>query len=106
VRFLALSISARSISFGGDRLASLSANARSSGFWQFSALASAGSASPVLSRSLTTPLSFVFCAKPIATNYFAVVLDAYSRRIVGWSMATTFGTQLVLDARPQPLSAR
>jgi transposase InsO family protein len=48
----------------------------------------------------------VFCAKPIATNYFAVVLDAYSRRIVGWSMATTFGTQLVLDARPQPLSAR
>jgi putative transposase len=30
--------------------------------------------------------------------YLAVVLDAYSRRIVGWSMATTLGTQLVLDA--------
>ena len=30
--------------------------------------------------------------------YLAVVLDAYSRRIVGWSMATTLATQLVLDA--------
>ena len=30
--------------------------------------------------------------------YLAVVLDAYCRRIVGWSMATTLGTQLVLDA--------
>ena len=30
--------------------------------------------------------------------YLAVVLDAYSRRIVGWSMATTLGTQLVLGA--------
>ena len=27
-----------------------------------------------------------------------LVLDAYSRRIVGWSMATTLATQLVLDA--------
>jgi transposase InsO family protein len=26
------------------------------------------------------------------------VLDAYSRRIVGWSMATTLATRLVLDA--------
>ena len=30
--------------------------------------------------------------------YLAVVLDAYSRRIVGWSIATKFATQLVLDA--------
>ena len=30
--------------------------------------------------------------------YVAVVLDAYSRRIVGWSMATTLATQPVLDA--------
>jgi hypothetical protein len=29
--------------------------------------------------------------------YLAVVLDAYSRRIVSWSMATTLATQLVLD---------
>jgi transposase InsO family protein len=30
--------------------------------------------------------------------YLAVVLDAYSRRIVGWSMATNLATRLVLDA--------
>jgi putative transposase len=30
--------------------------------------------------------------------YLAVVLDAFSRRIVGWSMATTLHTQVVLDA--------
>ena len=27
--------------------------------------------------------------------YLAVVLDAFSRRIVGWSMATTLHTQVV-----------
>ena len=30
--------------------------------------------------------------------YLAVVLDAFSRRIVGWSMATTLHMQVVLDA--------
>src|SRR4051794_15035011 len=30
--------------------------------------------------------------------YLAVVLDAFSRRIVGWSMATTLATRLALDA--------
>jgi putative transposase len=30
--------------------------------------------------------------------YLAVVLDAFSRRIVGWSMASSLHTQLVLDA--------
>jgi putative transposase len=30
--------------------------------------------------------------------YLAVVLDAFSRRIIGWSMATTLATQVVLDA--------
>jgi putative transposase len=30
--------------------------------------------------------------------YLAVVLDAFSRRIVGWSMATTLHKQVVLDA--------
>jgi putative transposase len=30
--------------------------------------------------------------------YFAVVLNSFSRRIVGWSMATTLARQLVLDA--------
>jgi transposase InsO family protein len=38
--------------------------------------------------------------------YLAVVLDAYSRRIVGWSMATSLATQLVLDALNMALVTR
>jgi putative transposase len=38
--------------------------------------------------------------------YLAVVLDAFSRRIVGWSMATTLHTQLVLDALDMALWRR
>ncbi len=38
--------------------------------------------------------------------YLAVVLDAFSRRIVGWSMATTLTTQLVLDALNMALATR
>ncbi len=38
--------------------------------------------------------------------YLAVVLDACSRRIVGWSMATTLATQLVLDALDMALMTR
>jgi putative transposase len=38
--------------------------------------------------------------------YLAVVLDASSRRIVGWSMATTLATQLVLDALNMALVTR
>jgi putative transposase len=38
--------------------------------------------------------------------YLAVVLDAYSRRIVGWSMATTLPTRLVLDALNMALAVR
>ena len=38
--------------------------------------------------------------------YLAVVLDACSRRIVGWSMATTLATQLVLDALNMALAVR
>jgi putative transposase len=38
--------------------------------------------------------------------YLAVVLDAYSRRIVGWSMATTLASQLVLDALDMALQTR
>ena len=38
--------------------------------------------------------------------YLAVVLDAYSRRIVGWSMATTLARQLVLDALNMALATR
>lgn len=38
--------------------------------------------------------------------YLAVVLDAFSRRIVGWSMATTLATELVLDALNMALLTR
>jgi putative transposase len=38
--------------------------------------------------------------------YLAVVLDAFSRRIVGWSMATTLHTQVVLDALNMALMTR
>ncbi len=38
--------------------------------------------------------------------YLAVVLDAHSRRIVGWSMATRLATQLVLDALNMALVTR
>jgi putative transposase len=38
--------------------------------------------------------------------YLPVVLDAFSRRIVGWSMATTLVTQLVLDALNMALMTR
>jgi putative transposase len=38
--------------------------------------------------------------------YLAVVLDAFSRRVVGWSMATTLARQLVLDALNMALAMR
>src|SRR5580658_11127871 len=38
--------------------------------------------------------------------YLAVVLDAYSRRIVGWSMATNLRTELVLEALNMALGQR
>jgi len=38
--------------------------------------------------------------------YLAVVLDAFSRRIVGWSMSTTLAVQVVLDALNMALATR
>ena len=38
--------------------------------------------------------------------YLAVVLDAWSRRVVGWSMATHLRTELVLDALGMAVSQR
>jgi len=38
--------------------------------------------------------------------YLAVVLDAWSRRIVGWSMANHLRTELVLDAMEMAVSQR
>jgi putative transposase len=36
--------------------------------------------------------------------YLAVVLDAWSRKIVGWAMATHLRTELVLDALKMALT--
>jgi putative transposase len=38
--------------------------------------------------------------------YVALVIDAYSRRILGWRAATTMRTALVLDALEQALWTR
>jgi putative transposase len=38
--------------------------------------------------------------------YLAVVLDVWSRRVVGWSMATSLRTQLVIDALNMALQQR
>ncbi len=38
--------------------------------------------------------------------YSAFILDAYARRILGWSVATTMTTQLVLDAVEQAIWTR
>jgi putative transposase len=38
--------------------------------------------------------------------YLAVVMDAFSRRVVGWAMATHLKTQLVLDALEMALLQR
>jgi transposase InsO family protein len=39
-------------------------------------------------------------------SYFAFVLDAYSRRVVGWQLATSMRTSLVLDALRMALARR
>lgn len=38
--------------------------------------------------------------------FLAVVMDAWSRRIIGWSMATHLRTELVLDALEMALAQR
>ena len=38
--------------------------------------------------------------------YLAIVLDAWSRKIVGWSMANHLRTELVLDALGMAVSQR
>ena len=38
--------------------------------------------------------------------FLAVVLDVYSRRVIGWAMATTLKTELVLDALNMALAQR
>jgi putative transposase len=38
--------------------------------------------------------------------YLAVVLDAWSRRVIGWSMQTSLATELVLDALDMAITKR
>ena len=38
--------------------------------------------------------------------YFAVVLDAWSRRVVGWAFSTDLKTRVVLDALDMALETR
>jgi putative transposase len=49
---------------------------------------------------------FTYVAAWSGTVYVAFVIDAYSRRILGWRTATTMRTSLVLDALEQALWTR
>jgi putative transposase len=46
------------------------------------------------------------CATAAGFLFLAVVLDAWSRRIVGWAMATDLRTRLVLDALDMAVTTR
>jgi transposase InsO family protein len=48
------------------------------------------------------------CSKPgtqpaVGKVYLAVVLDAFSRRVVGWSIADHIRSELVVDAVPMAI---
>ncbi len=49
---------------------------------------------------------FTYVATWSGTVYVAFVIDAYSRRILGWRAATTMSTPLVLDALEQAIWTR
>jgi putative transposase len=49
---------------------------------------------------------FTYVATWVGVVYVAFVLDAYSRRILGWRAATSMRTQLVLDALEQAVWVR
>ena len=46
------------------------------------------------------------CRRRAGFLYLAVVLDAWSRKIVGWSMANHLRTELVLDALEMAIGQR
>ena len=47
-----------------------------------------------------------YVATWVGVVYVAFVIDAYSRRILGWRAATSMRTQLVLDALEQAMWVR
>jgi putative transposase len=49
---------------------------------------------------------FTYVSTWAGTAYVAFVIDAYARRILGWKVATTMRTELVLDALEQALWTR
>lgn len=49
---------------------------------------------------------FTYCSTWSGWCYTAFVIDAYARRILGWSVATTMTSQLVLDAVEQAIWTR
>ena len=49
---------------------------------------------------------FTYCPTWSGTVYVAFVIDAFSRRILGWRAATTMRTELVLDALEMAIWAR
>src|SRR5215470_19750923 len=66
---------------------------------------------PIWSSVTSQPSARTCCGWPISRTFrrglaSAVALDAFSRRIVGWAMATTLHAQLVLDALNMALATR
>ena len=51
-------------------------------------------------------VDITFIATWVGRLYLAVVLDVWSRRVVGWAMATHLRTQLVLDALQMVITQR
>jgi putative transposase len=49
---------------------------------------------------------FTYCSTWSGWCYTAFVIDAYARRILGWSVATTMTSQLVVDAVEQAIWTR
>lgn len=49
---------------------------------------------------------FTYCSTWSGWCYTAFVIDAYARRILGWSVSTTMTSQLVLDAVEQAIWTR
>src|SRR5690606_5479161 len=49
---------------------------------------------------------FTYCSTWSGWCYTAFIIDAYARRILGWSVATTMTSQLVVDAVAQAIWIR
>ena len=59
-----------------------------------------------MDRSVGPPPHRIYVPTWTGFLFLAVVLDAFSRRVVGWSMANHLRTQLMLDALDMALWQR